>query len=178
MTQPPDVYFSPGAGTEQAIARAIDNAAATVLVQCYTFTSRLIAGALVRARARGLFVEIILDKCSLQRQSRGLPLLRAAKLPVLIDHQHTKAHNKVVLIDAALVITGSYNFTEAADVKNAENCLFLHDPQTARLYAENYDLHRAHSTASNAQIGPFAPPPPKTSLYVDPQRVGTPALVS
>ena len=44
-----------------------------------------------------------------------------------IDAQHAIAHNKVMVIDGATVITGSFNFTKRAENANAENLLVIHD---------------------------------------------------
>jgi phosphatidylserine/phosphatidylglycerophosphate/cardiolipin synthase-like enzyme len=35
------------------------------------------------------------------------------------------AHNKIIIIDSETVITGSFNFTKAAEEKNAENLLII-----------------------------------------------------
>ena len=35
------------------------------------------------------------------------------------------AHNKVIIIDSAILVTGSYNFTKGAESRNAENLLIL-----------------------------------------------------
>jgi phosphatidylserine/phosphatidylglycerophosphate/cardiolipin synthase-like enzyme len=55
------------------------------------------------------------------------------------------AHNKVILIDGKTLLTGSFNFTKAAQEKNAENLIILHDPEIARAYLKNWQSHRAHS---------------------------------
>ena len=44
-----------------------------------------------------------------------------------IDAQHAIAHNKVMIIDGETVITGSFNFTKAAEENNAENLLVFRD---------------------------------------------------
>ena len=44
-----------------------------------------------------------------------------------IDAEHAIAHNKVMIIDGETVITGSFNFTKAAEENNAENLLIIHD---------------------------------------------------
>ncbi|KHK02896.1 Endonuclease [Desulfovibrio sp. DV] len=43
------------------------------------------------------------------------------------------------------MITGSFNFTKAAEEKNAENLLIIRDSGLAKLYLENWERHRAHS---------------------------------
>jgi phosphatidylserine/phosphatidylglycerophosphate/cardiolipin synthase-like enzyme len=53
------------------------------------------------------------------------------------------AHNKVMIIDGALsqavVVTGSYNYTSAAQARNAENVLIVrHDPALASQYRANF----------------------------------------
>ena len=50
-----------------------------------------------------------------------------------------KAHNKFMVIDGETVITGSFNFTEAAEKKNAENLLIIHDRKLAEKYVKNWD---------------------------------------
>jgi len=56
------------------------------------------------------------------------------------------AHNKIMIIDNATIITGSFNFTKAAEERNAENLLVLKDaPDLVKLYTENFNVHAMHS---------------------------------
>ena len=48
------------------------------------------------------------------------------------------AHNKVIIIDSKKVITGSFNFTSAADHRNAENVILIEDTDIASLYLKNW----------------------------------------
>ena len=50
-----------------------------------------------------------------------------------------------MILDAAIVITGSYNWTLAAENKNGENLLMIRAPQLAAVYTENWQYHAAHS---------------------------------
>ena len=52
-------------------------------------------------------------------------------------------HHKV--IDGETVITGSFNFTKAAEENNAENLLVIHDKKMAERYTENWKEHEGHS---------------------------------
>jgi len=47
--------------------------------------------------------------------------------------------------DYKTVITGSFNFTKAAEEHNAENLLILKDSTLAAKYTENLELHKGHS---------------------------------
>jgi phospholipase D len=62
-----------------------------------------------------------------------------------IDYKPAIAHNKVIIIDNGSVITGSFNFTKAAQFKNAENVLIIHDKQLADIYKQNW-LYREKQT--------------------------------
>ena len=48
------------------------------------------------------------------------------------------AHNKVMVIDGQTVLTGSFNWSTAADKHNAENLLTIHDPRVAQAYDRNF----------------------------------------
>jgi phosphatidylserine/phosphatidylglycerophosphate/cardiolipin synthase-like enzyme len=51
---------------------------------------------------------------------------------------------RVMVIDRSIVVTGSFNFTPAAEENNAENVLVL--SLTARaLYRQNWQVHQQHS---------------------------------
>jgi phosphatidylserine/phosphatidylglycerophosphate/cardiolipin synthase-like enzyme len=50
-----------------------------------------------------------------------------------------------MIIDGATVLTGSFNFTRAADEKNAENLLVIHDVRIAAKYEQNWQTHFNHS---------------------------------
>jgi phosphatidylserine/phosphatidylglycerophosphate/cardiolipin synthase-like enzyme len=55
-----------------------------------------------------------------------------------------------MVIDGETVITGSFNFTKAAEQKNAENLLILDSPELAAFYAKNWEAHLAHSEPADS----------------------------
>ncbi len=57
----------------------------------------------------------------------------------------TISHNKIMIIDGKIVITGSFNFTKATESKNAENLLIIKSEELPKLYIENWKNHKAHS---------------------------------
>ena len=51
-----------------------------------------------------------------------------------------------MVIDSTTIITGSFNFTKAAEEKNAENLLVIKEaPELVKAYAANIQMHAAHS---------------------------------
>ncbi len=89
---------------------------------------------------------MILDKSQRTERYTGATFLANEGVPVFIDADHRIAHNKVMMIDAQTVITGSFNFIKAAERGNAENVLLiLHAPELAQRYGDNWNEHLAHS---------------------------------
>ena len=68
-----------------------------------------------------------------------------AGIPTYFDTRHAIAHNKVMVIDGATILTGSFNFTKAAESSNAENLLVIRDPALAQKYTDNWKLHLQHA---------------------------------
>jgi len=142
---PTQVYFSPRGGCTQAIIKEIDNAKSEILIQAYSFTSAPIAKALTNAFKRGIKVQAILDKSQRSEKYTSATFLFNAGIPTYIDDKHAIAHNKVMIVDRETVITGSFNFTKAAEEKNAENLLIIRNKELAKVYIENWYKHREHS---------------------------------
>lgn len=136
--------FTPGEDCTALIVRQIDGANAEILVQAYGFTSPPIMQALGRAKERGVDVKVILDRTNEQKRYTAATYLKNHGIDVLIDDAVMIAHNKVVIIDHRNVITGSFNFTRAAQAKNAENVLVItDDPALAKAYAANWERRAA-----------------------------------
>ena len=141
------VYFSPKGGCTAAIVTELDGARSTIHVQAYSFTSDAIAKALLNARKRGIKVRVILDKSQRTQKYSSADFFAHTGIETMIDAEHAIAHNKVMIIDGQVVITGSFNFTKAAENSNAENLLVIHDSSLAAQYLQNWKAHAAHSLA-------------------------------
>jgi phosphatidylserine/phosphatidylglycerophosphate/cardiolipin synthase-like enzyme len=140
------VYFSPNGGCTEAIVGALNTAKTSILVQAYSFTSAPIAKALVDAYKRHVDVQVILDKSQRTERYSGATFLANESIPVFIDAAHKIAHNKVMVVDGKTVITGSFNFTKAAEEGNAENLLVISNaPELAERYTANWKEHLGHS---------------------------------
>lgn len=110
-----EVFFSPDGGATAAVVRELDAARSEILVQAYSFTSRPIAKALVEAKKRGVKVEVVLDKSQRREKFSSADFVAHAGIATFIDSAHAIAHNKVIIVDRQTLITGSFNFTWAAE---------------------------------------------------------------
>ncbi len=117
----------------------MDHAKRSVLVQAYSFTSKPIAKSLIEAKKRGVDVKVIFDESQTSSKHSVINELFEHKIPMWIDFKPTIAHSKVIIIDDQKVITGSFNFSDAAQRKNAENLLIITgNPLLVEQYVENW----------------------------------------
>jgi phosphatidylserine/phosphatidylglycerophosphate/cardiolipin synthase-like enzyme len=145
---PVSVYFSPNGGAERAIVDEINRAKLRILVQAYSFTSAPIYEALATAKARGVDVRILVDKEARESGFKGAGARYdiARGIPLLVDEISGRgiAHSKVMVIDAATVITGSFNFSRQAETTNAENLLVFHNsPELVMAYTKAWQARAA-----------------------------------
>ena len=134
------VWFSPAGGARDAILESIADAKKEILVGAYKLEDKIVADALVKAKERGVAVSVLMDK----KKSLRSRLVKDG-IPVYADGEHFLYHNKVMIIDRSLVLTGSFNFKADAETSNAENLLRLRSPELARRYAEDWQKHRGYA---------------------------------
>jgi phosphatidylserine/phosphatidylglycerophosphate/cardiolipin synthase-like enzyme len=149
------IYFSPNGGAEAAAVDAIAQASRSILVQAYTFTSKPIYEALASAKARGVDVRVLVDKESASADFRGQGARYDIEhgVPLWVDYIPGRgiAHNKVMIIDGTTVLTGSFNWSRAAETTNAENLMvFRNSPALANAYTNNWMARAQHAMPFNS----------------------------
>lgn len=130
------ICFSPQQNCEAVIVDTIHQAQESIYIQAYSFTSKPIVHALIMAQQRGVKIQIILDA-----KTKVPPYVTYTGLSIYMEKMPGLAHNKVMIIDGKIVLTGSYNFTKAAKYRNAENLIKIEDLKIAQKYLENWQLH-------------------------------------
>jgi phosphatidylserine/phosphatidylglycerophosphate/cardiolipin synthase-like enzyme len=139
------VHFSPKGGCQDAIVQELNKARKEILVQAYSFTADPLTYGLVEAKKRGVNVEVLLDRSNEVEKYSDMHILLEQGLGPLIDADHAIAHNKIMIIDQKMVITGSFNFTNQAEGENAENLLIIKgNSELIRQYRENFFHHKSH----------------------------------
>lgn len=142
-----EVCFTPYENCKGEIISLINHAKKSIFMQAYSFTSHPIAQALVRAKNRGVDVQIIFDKSNFNGDfySSSKYLIQHG-IPSWNDYMLNIAHNKVIIVDRAIVEMGSFNYTYAAQKHNAENILIIHSTALAEKYIENWHRRQAISS--------------------------------
>jgi phosphatidylserine/phosphatidylglycerophosphate/cardiolipin synthase-like enzyme len=112
------------------------------------FTDKRIAEALGGAKEkRGLDVQVVVDKISVESRSSKINFLREKGVEVFVFNPQTKGkemfrrkmHHKFALFDDDCVCSGSYNFTRQADKRNIENMNLLYDANACKQYEEEFN---------------------------------------
>ena len=118
--------FSPHQGATELVVKTIGEAQTSVRVAAYSFTSRPIAQALIDACSRNVDVQIVFDK-SQRTNSFISRSFDNSCVQTRVNDRYAIMHDKFIIVDDKTLETGSFNFTQAAENKNAENVLVIHD---------------------------------------------------
>lgn len=126
--------FTPGRA-EELIISLLNSAEDTIHLAAYSFTSKPIATALLKARDRGVRIFVIMDKSNKTSQYSSATFLANNKIPVRINERYAIMHNKFIVVDGKHIKTGSFNYSKAAAQRNAENVLVIYNtPKIAERY--------------------------------------------
>jgi phosphatidylserine/phosphatidylglycerophosphate/cardiolipin synthase-like enzyme len=132
-------YFSPEDGTAARLVQLLQGANKSIHFLAYSFTSDEMAAALIERAGAGVQVSGVFEEGQyLSNQGTEFDRLRAAGLDVRLDGNPDNMHHKVIIIDQAIVVTGSYNFSANAEERNDENTLILYDPLVAAQYEAEF----------------------------------------
>lgn len=134
---PIEVYFSPDGGAADKTVFYLDEADSSVCGMIYSFTRDDIAAAFIRAYQRGVQIKLSFDSAQPNAQGGEYYRLLNASVPVRVDERNGLMHNKVLIIDGRIVITGSYNWSDKAEDENRENLIIIEDPNLAAKYLAN-----------------------------------------
>ena len=133
-----NVCFSPEGHCEKLALHVIQSAQKEILMQCYSFTSKPIADALIKAFQHGIHVRILFDKSQLTAPYSQIHRLKKYGIDVQLDSPQGLAHNKIIIVDSRKLISGSYNFSRSAHTRNAENMIFIQDKSFATIYKNKW----------------------------------------
>jgi hypothetical protein len=138
-------WFSPGdPPPSEAIIRELGEATQGVDFLIFAFSSSGISAAMSQALSRKVRVRGIFDDSFeselVWKNWKALPFqwLWRQGADVKFDGREAKVHHKCLVVDDRAVFTGSFNFSTGADLRNAENLLFLEHPAAAAIYRSRF----------------------------------------
>jgi phosphatidylserine/phosphatidylglycerophosphate/cardiolipin synthase-like enzyme len=139
---PPDTLietcFTPQQKCLPRVFHAIEKAQTTIYVRMFAFTSKEVADALIRAHQGGVRVVVLCDRGQARQVPSQVQRLKVQGISVNTETVRGYAHNKVMIIDGRIVLTGSYNYTAGAEQRNAENLLIIQDRGVVGRYLKDF----------------------------------------
>ena len=163
-----EVLFTDPYGDEDILQRAIElisSAEKTIDVESYGFDINEIADSLIAAHNRGISVRIVCERDNYESDTHsGDPYwdMQNAGIPIVPDNDNSSlTHDKVMIIDSAIVWTGSTNFTFNGYYLNNNNVLIIESEDVAKTYLEDFsqmfagDFH-TQKTSDGAEKYPVA----------------------
>ncbi len=113
------IFFSPSQNLERVDVELIEQAHALIRVAMYAFTDRYIAAALERQAARGVKVLIYRDREQFEQERMrrsGVAEMLASRPNIYVRVKGTNElmHDKIMLIDDAILRDGSGNWSVSA----------------------------------------------------------------
>jgi phosphatidylserine/phosphatidylglycerophosphate/cardiolipin synthase-like enzyme len=141
--------FSPENDCAAFAIRAIARAQHEILVGAYNLTTGSgIVEALLGAKQRGVDVRLVADRTTPCQRNSGIDPLAQAGVPIWIDRTARIAHLKTMVIDSAITLMGSYNWTAGA-ARNSENLNLVASPIVGAAYAAHWRERLAVSSPFN-----------------------------
>jgi phosphatidylserine/phosphatidylglycerophosphate/cardiolipin synthase-like enzyme len=134
-----EIYFSPDDGVAEALIGLISRAKHSIHFMVFAFTSDPISASIIEAWDSGVEVGGMMDSSQARGLGSEFGRLREAGIDVRLDDFDGKMHHKVMIIDAQIVVTGSYNFSQSAEERNDENVLVIYDAAIANLFLEEFE---------------------------------------
>lgn len=131
------VYFSPRGGCENQVINWINKANSSIHVLIYSFTLDSVGNALIEALDRHIEVKIVFEKGQIG-QSSEYQRLRNSAVDVRNDTNPSYMHDKIMIVDGKVVLTGSFNWSNNAENENNENLLIITSTSLATTYENEF----------------------------------------
>ncbi len=140
-----DALFCPEDGCASRLIAEIAGSTESVHVAIYYFSHPDIADALIEAHERGVDVKVLGDGDANYSEQYGpgnnyetVQRLKEAGVSYRDDGNAAIMHNKFAIIDGAMVLTGSFNYTLSADESNNENLVVLVSTRMADAFEREF----------------------------------------
>jgi phosphatidylserine/phosphatidylglycerophosphate/cardiolipin synthase-like enzyme len=139
------VCFSRVEQCDNLLINLISQAKKSVYVAIYSFTRDSLAKALIDAKNRGVEVKVVIEEENAYGQGSDYQILRDAGVDVRLDGNPALMHHKFMIVDGEIMVTGSYNWSTAAEDRNDENFVVIRDEEVVDRFTQEFN--RLLSTA-------------------------------
>ncbi len=121
----------------EVILSSINSAQDSIDLAIYNLTDPRVAQALIRALKNGVRVRIVMESDNLGKENPRR--LAAAGIPIRGDGQGSLMHNKFMIVDGEVLLTGSANFTENGLGSDNNFLVRVEDPRLSGVYLDEFN---------------------------------------
>ena len=134
------IYFSPDDKVLSRLLPLLNNAKHSIYFLAFSFTTNELGDAVRAKAAEGLKVKGVMDADQVKSNAGTEydPFLQAG-VDVRKDGNKGLMHHKVMIIDGAIVVLGSYNFTASAETRNDENIVIIYNKTIAEQFMQEFE---------------------------------------
>jgi phosphatidylserine/phosphatidylglycerophosphate/cardiolipin synthase-like enzyme len=144
-----ETVFEAEGNVRARILALLAEADTSVYVMAFVFTDDALAEALIDRHRAGVDVVAVIEARNAEGPGSDYDRLRQAGVEILEDGNRYIMHHKVMIVDEAVVVTGSYNFSASAADRNDENVVIVESPDVAARYvAEFWRVYEAADAAA------------------------------
>ena len=142
-----EVMFSPDDIVVSRLTELISEAQQNISFLLYSFASADLRTSMRTKASEGVTVSGVLEFDPVNPDSLNpnqslmeeLNLFREAGLNVLLDRNPEVLNHKIMIIDGKIVVIGSYDFTNRAEIENDENVVIIHSEIIAQKFMEEFE---------------------------------------
>lgn len=131
------VFLSPDGGCEAEVVRWIQKANSSIHILIYSFTLDAVGDALIAAHSRNIDVKVVFEESQISVYSQYSKLHNSG-IDARNDTNSKLMHDKVMVVDGIVVLTGSFNWSNSAEESNNENLIVVWGNDTASVYQNEF----------------------------------------
>ena len=135
-----ETYFSPDDGVADHIYEILTDAEESIYFMAFSFTTDEF-GEIIREQAEnGLTVAGVMEEQQVKSNiGTEYDFFKQAGLDVFVDGNEGQMHHKTMIVDGRIVITGSYNFSRSAEIRNDENLIVIDNKVIADFFMGEFE---------------------------------------
>jgi len=117
----------------------VNDAKVSVRFLAFSFTDYPLAQAMIDRSKAGVDVKGVFETFGSNGTRSELGTFFCTQVPVRQDGNASFLHDKIIIIDNSIVVTGSLNYSTNADESNEENVVIVDNAEIAALYLQEFD---------------------------------------
>jgi len=135
-----ECHFFPDEAKEDSVINMIRTCKFKIDIAIFSLTNNKIFAAILELWECGIDIRVITDDECCKQLGSDIFKLAADGIPIKTDDsERYHMHHKFAVIDEALLITGSFNWTTQAVKNNQENVIFFENKEVAMEYTKEFD---------------------------------------